>query len=179
MKKELIFSAITIITSSFAMTNYNKANVITKDVMQTLGKNLKHQIKTNSFPKALEFCAYNAYLIIGKISQKYPNTTIKRISLKPRNPVDTPNEKERVILESFEKMFRCGIKPKEIIIENKDSVTIYKPIMINKKVCLKCHGNVDPNSKIGQTIKKFYPYDKATGYKLGDFRGAFVITMKK
>ena len=42
------------------------------------------------------------------------------------------------------------------------------------EVCLKCHGeNIDPavKAKLGE----LYPNDKATGYKLGDLRGAFTV----
>ena len=57
-------------------------------------------------------------------------------------------------------------------------VKVYKPLMINKKVCLKCHGDIT-NEKLKNTIAKKYPEDKATGYKMGDIRGAVVVTIKK
>ena len=43
------------------------------------------------------------------------------------------------------------------------------------EVCLKCHGgNIAP--PIRAKLKELYPNDMATGYKLGDVRGAFTIT---
>jgi len=40
--------------------------------------------------------------------------------------------------------------------------------------CLKCHGqNIAP--EITAKLKENYPDDKATGFKLGDVRGAFSI----
>jgi hypothetical protein len=47
-----------------------------------------------------------------------------------------------------------------------------------KIVCLKCHGSeIDP--KIVAKLDELYPEDKAVGYKQGDIRGAFYVTMPK
>jgi hypothetical protein len=173
MKKTII-----LITASIAFCN-TTPNEISKDLIQTLGKNLKHELKKGGINKALKFCALNAYNITTKIQAKYPNATIKRISLKPRSPLDKPNKEETIILQTFEKLKKLKLKPKNLVIEKENKKVIYKPLYISKKVCLKCHGNIEPNSKISQTLKQYYPNDKATGYKLGDFRGAVVITLEK
>jgi hypothetical protein len=45
-------------------------------------------------------------------------------------------------------------------------------------VCLKCHGSeIDP--KVAAKLEKLYPEDKAIGFKQGDIRGAFYVTMPK
>ncbi len=47
--------------------------------------------------------------------------------------------------------------------------------------CLKCHGlpgkDIDANTLA--LLQKKYPEDKATGYKLGDLRGAWKISFSK
>jgi len=174
--KKLLATTAIISTILFANTTPNE---ITKELLTTLGKNLKTQLQKDGANEALKFCALNAYKITKEIQSKYPNAEIKRISLKPRNPLDAPNEEELIILQAFERLNSINAKPKDIVVEKKDKKIIYKPLYISKQVCLKCHGNIDPSSKLSQTLKHFYPDDKATGYKMGDFRGAVVITLKK
>jgi len=168
MKKLTFLLSATLV---FATTN---ANIIIKDYSQTLKQNLKKQLQKNGMEKTIEFCAFNAEKISKKIESKYPNTSIKRISLNPRNQKNTPNEEEKVILQTFKKFNKL---PEKIIVEKKDKKIIYKPVVINKKVCLKCHGKISEN--LSKTIKKYYPNDKATGYKLGEMAGAIVVTIKK
>jgi hypothetical protein len=76
-------------------------NTITKDLLTTLGKNLKAQLQKGGPKEALKFCALNAYKLTKEIQSKYPNAEIKRISLKPRNPLDAPNEEELIILQTL------------------------------------------------------------------------------
>ena len=42
-------------------------------------------------------------------------------------------------------------------------------------VCLACHGE-NLAQGVQETITTLYPNDKATGFKSGDIRGAFVVT---
>ena len=179
MKKSLFFSTTLFVSILFASTSTYNPDKISMDLMKTLGGNLKKHLKANGPVDALKFCALNAYKLTQQIKSKYPNADIKRISLKPRNPLDAPNKEEKIVLKTFEHLCNCGTKPKEIVIETKNEKKIFKPLFISKKVCLKCHGNINPNSKIGKTIHAYYPKDKATRYKLGDFRGAIEITLKK
>jgi hypothetical protein len=45
------------------------------------------------------------------------------------------------------------------------------------EVCLKCHGTqIAP--EVSQVLASLYPEDRATGYKEGDIRGAFVVIRK-
>ena len=41
-------------------------------------------------------------------------------------------------------------------------------------VCLKCHGT-DLSPAVTAKLTELYPDDKATGFKEGDLRGAFVV----
>jgi hypothetical protein len=42
-------------------------------------------------------------------------------------------------------------------------------------VCLLCHGaQLAPG--VSQVLTELYPEDKATGFSMGDIRGAFVVT---
>ena len=180
MKKILTLTAI-LGVSLFAEGYVQKANTVSKDLLKTLGGNLKKELKTNGPASALKFCSANAYDLTEKVSKKYgKEVSVKRISLKPRNPSDTPNKEEAVILQSMEKMYALGVKPHNIVQEKENKVIVYKPLLIKKKACLICHGDVAKNKpKLAKKIKSIYPNDKATGYKMGDMRGAIVVTIQK
>ncbi|HIO70486.1 MAG TPA: DUF3365 domain-containing protein [Campylobacterales bacterium] len=152
-----------------------------KTLLTTLKSEMKKQIKENGIEGAAQFCAFNAMVLTHKVNQELgENVSVKRISTKYRNPMNKPNESEAKILFMLEntnspvltKVERKGEEDKEIY-------KFYQPLRI-KPVCLKCHGTAeDMPEGIRNTIHKIYPEDKATGYKLGDLRGAIVVTIER
>ncbi len=155
---------------------------VSKTLLQTLGKNLKKHMKAGGPIAAAEFCTTKAYALTESIDAKYgKDVGVKRISLKERNPANQPKGEEKVILESLDNLQKNGVVLPPYLVErvNKDTYKFYKPLLINKQVCLKCHGDIGKNQKLSQYLGKTYPHDKATGYNMGDLRGAVVITIKK
>ena len=177
--RKIIIPAI--LSSILLAQDYSKiADNVAKDLLKTLGGNLKKELKSNGPIAALEYCSTHAYNLTQKVSDKYgKNINIKRISLKPRNPANHPNQEEEIILKSMQNLYNVGVKPQNIIQEKNDKIIVYKPIMVSKKACLICHGDISKNKKLNMKIKNIYPNDQAINYKLGDFRGAIVIDIKK
>ncbi|MCJ7766655.1 MAG: DUF3365 domain-containing protein, partial [Thiovulaceae bacterium] len=97
------------------------------------------------------------------------------------NPANRAQGEERVILQSLENLQQSGVVLPEYLVErvDKESYKYYKPLIINKQICLKCHGDISGDQKLSQFFEKSYPHDKARGYKFGDLRGAVVVTIKK
>jgi hypothetical protein len=131
--------------------------------------------------KAISFCNENAQNIKAELSEKY-NCTIQRISEKYRNPKDkpeSPTDKKVLLAFSAAHNARNTIAPK--LIEESNEVIYYKPIMVAMPTCLKCHGSktTDIDVATQEIIDAKYPNDLATGYNLGDFRGAWKITFKQ
>ncbi len=172
MRKILIASLLA--TALFSNEYVDIANKVSKDLLQTLGGNLKKHLKSNGPIDALEFCSQNAYNLTEGVSKKYGvDIDVKRISLKPRNPANTPSKEEAAILKKMEQ------NPQIIIQKGKLQTKVYKPLVIKKKACLICHGDLSKRPKLAKAIHDIYPADKATGYKMGDLRGAIVVTIKK
>ncbi len=152
-----------------------------KLLLKTLGSNMKKNMKAGGPMKALDFCSQEAYNLTEKVNkQLQKGVTIKRISMKYRNPSNKPKADETAVLEALAKLKSANvILPKKIVQKvSADTYKYYKPLVINKKVCLKCHGDIQ-NKKLQDEIAKKYPTDKATHYKMGDLRGAIVVTIKK
>jgi len=150
-------------------------------LLKTLGSKMKKNMKAGGPMKALDFCSQEAYTLTEDVNKKLPNgIRVKRISLKYRNPANKPEANEQAILTSLQNLQASNvILPKQIIEKvNATTYKYYKPLIINKQVCLKCHGNVT-NTDLKRAINERYPIDKAMHYKMGDLRGAVVVTIKK
>ncbi len=178
MKKLFVAS---LLASAVSAENYTQiADKVAKDLLKTLGSNLKRELKTNGAVSALKFCNLNALKLTKKVSDKYGKSIdVKRVSLKNRNPSNYPVGEELGILLTMQSHFKKGEKPKDIVHDKGDVIKVYKPVVISKGVCLVCHGDIAKNKKLYSEIKKLYPHDKAFGYKMGDLRGAIVVTIKK
>ena len=102
--------------------------------------------------------------------------------LKNRNPRNAPDAWERQVLQQWERDLQAGKPIGEVAqwrTERGQRVYRYmRPITVAMPLCLECHG--DPKAikpEVRRLIRQNYPNDKATGYKLGDLRGAFSITI--
>ena len=105
--------------------------------------------------------------------------TPKSITLKPRNPANEAHGDERKVLEALQTLNEAHVKlPAHLVQKTEQGYRYYKPLLINKKVCLKCHGT-DIAPKLKAELDKKYPTDKARGYKMGDLRGAIVVDIKQ
>jgi len=150
-------------------------------LLKTLGKNMKKRMKNGGVMKALDFCSNEAYSLTETVNKKLPDgVKVKRVSAKYRSPANKPSEKELAVLKSFEDMKKLNIILPKYVVEKVDAHTYkyYKPLLINKKVCLKCHG-VIKDIDLKRAIAEKYPLDTALRYKMGDLRGAVIVTIKK
>ena len=152
-----------------------------KLLIQTLGKQMKSKLKKDGVMKTLDFCADEAYNITQKVNKKIPEgVRVKRISANYRNPANAPKDNELAVLESFLKLKSSNVIMPKQLVERVDEKTFkyYKPIFIENKTCLECHGTIK-DVEIRRAIAQRYPIDSANNYELGDFRGAVVVTIKR
>jgi len=179
-------------TIALAAAPAQKQNSELKDVVQTgkesaklllktLGKNMKAHMKKGGPMEALSFCSNEAYALTENVNKKLPKgVKVKRISLKYRSPANQPQPDEAKVLEAMQNLKDANVVlPKHFVQKaDKKVYKFYKPLVINKGVCLKCHGDIK-DTELKRAIAERYPVDKATGYKMGDLRGAIVVTIDK
>ena len=144
-----------------------------------LGKNLMNAINTQGTEKAIEFCSTKAIVLTDSVS-KAVNATIKRVSDKPRNPINRANENETAFINELKQKISKGEKMTPKFSESESEITGYFPIETNA-LCLQCHGSKDSDitPNVLKKIELLYPKDEATGYKENQIRGLFVITQNK
>jgi hypothetical protein len=106
---------------------------------------------------------------------------VGRTSLKVRNPDNAPDAWETAVLNEFETRKAAGEDPKKIskaefVEEGGRKYFRMMKAIPTAEVCTKCHGS-ELAEPVTAKLNELYPEDKATGFKVGDLRGAF--TLKK
>jgi hypothetical protein len=112
--------------------------------------------------------------------QSSDGLTIRRVSLRFRNPFGEPDAYERGVLEAWASAHEPGMMPEEsaevVTLDGREQLRYMKPIMVMTP-CLKCHGDPEGMSpELKALLVERYPDDRATGYRDGDLRGAFSVT---
>jgi hypothetical protein len=128
---------------------------------------------------AIEVCNTRAPAIAESISSDR-GLQVSRVSLRNRNPENSPNAWQSEVLESFEKRMATGEAVAALAWQDTVSLGDSREFRFMKAIptaplCLGCHGEaIAP--PVAEKIAELYPDDKATGFVEGDIRGAFVVT---
>jgi hypothetical protein len=103
-----------------------------------------------------------------------PGVKVRRVTEQVRNPTHAPDEFEQSVFSEWREQMKVGGYPSAIARETDDGLRVMQPIMLKLRLCLRCHGTkTDISKEVQKKLKLHYPDDKATGYKMGDLRGAF------
>jgi hypothetical protein len=152
-----------------------------REAANTLGKDLQAllfgQLEQGGPVTAIAFCADSAQVRTARHAGE--GVYVRRVSLKVRNPANTPDTVERATLEALAAQHAGGTLPAELV-EVRGAgagreVHYTRPILVQEK-CLACHGEptqIDPAVKRVLTVR--YPSDAAVGYRAGDLRGAISV----
>lgn len=175
--KSILLALLLLSPSLAANASSAKLEQEAKQKIQVFAKSLKASlstaIKTGGLSAGVEVCNEQAPSIAKSLSIN--NWQLSRISLKPRNTQNTPTPQQKKVLEMFEQQKAEGKPVNDLLFvkNNDDSFEMIKAIPTSD-LCLKCHGKAIKPA-LQKTISHLYPHDKATGFSIGDLRGAFVI----
>jgi hypothetical protein len=106
---------------------------------------------------------------------------IRRVSLNNRNPKGVPDAWERAVLEDFDRRAAAGESPAslekgELVAEGGTRTYRYMKALPTQPLCLNCHGPVQQlSAPVQARLAELYPGDRATGYAVGQIRGAMTI----
>lgn len=130
---------------------------------------------------AIAVCNEHAPAVAARLSET-PGLTIGRTALRVRNPGNAPDAWETETLQSFVADLAAGgdagALEGHIVERTRDGwrVRWMKPIVL-QPMCATCHG-VDVDPVLAARIDAFYPDDAATGFAIGELRGAFTATIE-
>ncbi len=139
---------------------------------------LQTAIKEGGPVKAISVCNVRAPEIAAELSGG--DWTVGRTSQRTRNPENGPDAWETMVLEAFLDRAAAGESLKTMeaaaVVESGGARTYrYMKAIPTGEVCLTCHGS-DLEPELAAKIRAVYPEDRATGFKLGELRGAFTVT---
>jgi hypothetical protein len=150
---------------------------IAKSTFTALSGELKKALQDGAVEDASKYCNLVAIPLTDSLSTVH-NASIKRTSLKLRNPENEPTQAELDMLNTYQARFASNeeLQP-EVKRLDDGNVQFYAPIL-TQQLCLTCHGTVGQElaRENYQTLKSMYPEDQATGYGENDFRGMWSIT---
>lgn len=155
-----------------------EARALATDLKMSLMKNLSEKIAKDGPVEAVPFCHANVKPIAkGAAKDRVSKFEFGRTSHKVRSGENRPQTWAVQYLKEFEGKKKGEIKRSSILHTLPDGKRVYmEPLYVEAK-CLLCHGdNVSKN--INDKIQGLYPEDKATGFKLNEFRG-FVWVKEK
>jgi hypothetical protein len=181
----VLFSLLCLVTiSAQAQDSEQKqfekdAQVAIKALADSMKKALMAAMQDGGPVEAVSVCKLIAPTLAAEISKQH-GLDIRRTSLKVRNPDNEADAWETDVLQRFETRLASGEAIQKLSFSEKvedDKAPAQWRMMKaipTDKVCLSCHG-----SKIAAPVQavldQHYPNDMATGFKLGDIRGAFTV----
>jgi len=159
----------------------SEARQAVKALMSELGGELKAAMKAGGPSQGIGVCVDKAPEITARLSRE-KGWRVTRVSDKVRNPLlGMPDAWEQQTLARFRDRHADGESYKgmsrgEVVTEPGGTYYRYMQAIPLQGVCMSCHGpkeNLAP--AVRQTLEKRYPHDDATGYQVGELRGAFSI----
>jgi len=172
----LSFGASAVMADAEQQALTKEAQGLVKQFGGQLKPELKKAMKAGGPVAAVEVCQQKAPAIAVAIA-KESGWNITRVSLKARGANATPDSWEKQALENFDSLRLDGHDVKAmqysamVKTAQGSEFRYIKPIQTGG-VCLQCHGE-QVAEPVKQAIARYYPNDKATGYKQGEIRGAF------
>ena len=136
-----------------------------------LRRTLARALAAGGVARALPLCrpeTYAATYSMARILQATP----RRVSARPRNPAHL------AVLPASE------MQPDTLRVVERPGQELFvyqRPIVLNNKLCLRCHGEVGKDIAKADyaLIQKAYPQDQATGYQMGQVMGAWQVALTR
>ena len=157
------------------------ARRIASDLTQQLGARLRAELAQGGPDNAIAVCRDVAPQLAGRLSRE-SGARVARVSLKTRNPLlGTPDAWEQRALAEMDRRAAAGEKPEtmevtEVVDEPAGRYFRYLRAIPVQPLCLTCHGSPDTiPPAVQERLRTDYPHDRATGYSLGQIRGAVSI----
>ena len=167
--------------SSAQNADLEENRAVAMQLMQQLAAELKKEMTANGSVAAIAVCQKLAPYLAQQISLD-KGWRVTRVSLKVRNPLlGAPDVWEQSALQEFDTRAAAGealdkMERSETVTEPNGRYFRYLKALPTQPLCLACHGSSEqiPDA-VKETLKVKYPHDQATGYALGQVRGAISI----
>ncbi|MDP1924134.1 MAG: DUF3365 domain-containing protein [Thiobacillus sp.] len=159
-----------------------ETRAVAKTLGTQLGGKLKEAISANGPAEAVGVCKNIAPQIAADLSRQ-TGWQVSRVGTRARNAkTGTPNAWQSQALASFAERMKQGEKADtmefaQVVTDSSGKHLRYAKAIAIQPLCLTCHGTADTiPAEVKARLRTEYPLDQATGYSVGELRGAVVIT---
>jgi hypothetical protein len=157
---------------------------IANDLLSQLGQKLKGAMASDGPVAAVSVCKEVAPAIAKNLSARH-GAQVSRVSTRARNAsMGVPSGWQKDALADFDARLAKGEKPadleywKVVDIGNGNQELRYAKAIVTQQMCVTCHGKAeDIPAPLLEKIRAEYPKDQATGYSVGQLRGAVVVAL--
>lgn len=156
-----------------------KGKAVVQEAFSILSSNLLAALAAGGPTNAIPFCSVQALPLTEIVSDKYA-VEVRRVSHRVRNPGNTPELREESMLEAFQAQVAAGEPLTPVVQREGDAAYFYAPIVLNNPLCLTCHGEPgkDIAAETAALLTKLYPHDQATGFRMNELRGMWVVKIQ-
>lgn len=141
---------------------------------QELTATLLTALGTDGPVEAIDVCSVEASPIAERLSEQ-AGARVGRTALRVRNPENAPDDAAREVMAAFARDLAAGAAaPPEHFETRPDGSARYMSAIVLQPLCVTCHGSEIP-PELATAISEHYPADQATGFAVGDLRGAFIV----
>lgn len=159
------------------------ARSIASELTTQLGQKLKSTMASDGPAAAVSVCKETAPSIAKSLSVQH-GAQVSRVGTRVRNAtMGVPNAWQKEALADFDARLAKGEKPADLeywkIVDtgNGKQELRYAKAIVTQQLCVTCHGKAeDIPAPLLEKIRAEYPHDQATGYSVGQLRGAVVVT---
>ena len=157
-----------------------QARAVSTSVPPKLLAVLQEEIARGGPEGAIAVCREQAPAL-ARAASAQSGWTVRRVSLRNRNPKAVPDAWERAALEDFDRRAAAKESPAtleraEVTMVDGQPVQRYMRALPTMALCTQCHGPADQLSPaVTAKLKALYPADRATGYAVGEIRGAMTL----
>jgi hypothetical protein len=129
---------------------------------------------------AIAVCADSAQVRTERHSAE--GVLVRRVGTRVRNPANEPDSVERTVLDAFAAAITANRAMPDTAFVSTDAMgrseVRYMRAIRLQEFCLACHGPVDSIAPaVKAAIAERYPGDQATGYAVGELRGAISVRL--
>lgn len=156
-----------------------EASALAAEFVGRLKPQLQQAMQAGGPVHAIDVCSHQAPKIADALSAE-SGWMVKRVSLKARNASRAlPDAWEKAVLQEFERRQVAGESPASIRY-SETTATSYRYMQAQgaQGICLVCHGE-SIAAEVQQALDQYYPDDTATGYSLGQVRGAISLAKSR
>ena len=143
---------------------------------------LSGELKRGGPVAAIAVCADSAQVRTAR--HQSSGISVRRVGTRVRNAENAPDSVESAVLQVFADAIAVNRTMPDTAFATREAdgqvVTHYMRAIRMQEFCLACHGPADSlSAAVKQVIATRYPNDQATGYRLGDLRGAISVKVTR